>query len=156
MPCTSSIGLGCSRHTPGLSGGLERGVSGREDLLGSSLKLVLGRDVADSAVQANRTVMLDILGYDAQGFLQRLRRLQSDAFGLGGLVPTLHLAVALRIVGAGSHMGHARQANELFEVLGNELRAIVRDNPRPGLGEPLAGSLQHDLDVLFGQGPGHV
>jgi len=47
-------------------------------------------------------------------------------------------------------MGHASHPDELFEVLGNELRAVVGNDPGGGIREFLRGPLQNDFHVLFG------
>ena len=47
-------------------------------------------------------------------------------------------------------MRHARDPNKLFEVLGDELWTVVRDDPRPRLRVLLLRSLQDDLDVRLG------
>lgn len=49
-------------------------------------------------------------------------------------------------------MSDACQADELFEVMGDELRAIVADNARFFAGILLQGFLQDDFNVLFGHG----
>ena len=58
-------------------------------------------------------------------------------------------SVALRIVRAGQHMGRLPLAHELLEVLGHELRSIVRDNPGTSLGKFLPRPLENDLSVFF-------
>jgi hypothetical protein len=45
-------------------------------------------------------------------------------------MPAFQLAVALRVVGAGSGMFQTIFATESLEVIGDELRAIVADNSR--------------------------
>jgi hypothetical protein len=45
-------------------------------------------------------------------------------------MPAFQLAVALRVVGAGSGMCQTIFATESLEVIGDELRAIVADNSR--------------------------
>ncbi len=100
----------------------------------AAVELVLGRDVADGAVQADGVVMVDVIGHDAAGVVQRQRHLDADAVALEGLVPAFDLAVALRIVRRGSDMGHAADADELLEVLGDELRAVVGDDARRDAG----------------------
>ena len=65
-------------------------------------------------------------------------------------MPTLDFAVRLRIVGRSSDVGHARDPNELLEVLGDELWAIVGDDPGPRLRVPFLGALQDDLDDRLG------
>src|SRR5512133_260824 len=47
-------------------------------------------------------------------------------------------------------MGHAADPDELLEIPGDELRAVVRDDPRPGVGVTLAGALSDRLDVGLG------
>src|SRR5579871_913249 len=46
-------------------------------------------------------------------------------------------------------MGHADHADELLEVLGDELRAVVADDARAGVGEAFAGALQDGFHVDF-------
>ena len=46
-------------------------------------------------------------------------------------------------------MRHANEADELLEVAGNELRAIVRDDARLRFRVLLLSSLQNDLNVSF-------
>ncbi len=48
-------------------------------------------------------------------------------------------------------MGHARDPNELLEVLGDELRSVVVDDPGPRLRMKFLGPFQDDLNVR----PGH-
>lgn len=47
---------------------------------------------------------------------------------------------------SGPRRAHARQANQLLEFRGDELRAVAGDDPRLGLGEAFASPLQHDID----------
>ena len=47
-------------------------------------------------------------------------------------------------------MSHTANANEFLEVSGDELRAIVRDDSRPGLGELFACPLNDRFDLGFG------
>src|SRR4051794_26552284 len=46
-------------------------------------------------------------------------------------------------------MGHAADADELLEVLGEELRAVVADEARRGAGELFAAALDDGLHVGF-------
>ena len=66
--------------------------------------------------------------------VQRQGHLDADAFTLQRLMPAFDFAVALRIVRAGLHMRHAGHTDKLLEILGDELRTIVGDDPRLGLG----------------------
>ena len=81
--------------------------------------------------------------------LGRQRHAGPNAFALQRLVPTLQLAVGLRIVRRRSHVRHARDANEFLEVLGDKLRPVVGDDPRLGLRIFLLGGLENDLDIDF-------
>ena len=47
-------------------------------------------------------------------------------------------------------MSHSADPDELLEVLGDELRPVVRDDPGPRIGIPLAGPLDDRLDLGFG------
>jgi hypothetical protein len=53
-------------------------------------------------------------------------------------------------VGRSSHEGHPAQPDELLEVPGDELRAVVRDDPRAAVGVTVAGPLDDRLDVGLG------
>jgi hypothetical protein len=44
---------------------------------------------------------------------------------------------------------HTRNANELLEVLGDKLGAVVGDDPRLNPGIPFFGPFQNDLNVAF-------
>jgi hypothetical protein len=57
-------------------------------------------------------------------------------------VPAFDFSVRLRIVGRCSDVCHARDADKLFEILGDELRAVVGNDPRSGLRVLLLGRLQ--------------
>src|SRR5450631_196376 len=62
-------------------------------------------------------------------------------------MPALDFPVRLRVVGRGSHMRHARDADELLEVASDELRSVVGDDTRPCLRVLFLASLQNYLDV---------
>ncbi len=47
-------------------------------------------------------------------------------------------------------MSHSTDSEELLEVPGDELRAVVRDDSRSRAGEPLAGPLDDRLDIGLG------
>ena len=93
--------------------------------------------------------MGDVIGHDAAGIVERQRHLDADAIALEGFVPAFDLAVALRIVGRGLDVGHAGDADELLEVLGDELRAVVGDDAWRGAGVGFAGALQDGFHVDF-------
>ena len=89
------------------------------------------RHVAEGAVQAHRIVVLDEPGDDPLGFLAGARGGRPHAVGFEGTVVALELAVGLRIKGGGAHMAQARQADEVLEIPGDELRPVIRDDPQP-------------------------
>src|ERR1700739_3487376 len=47
-------------------------------------------------------------------------------------------------------MSYSAYHDEFLEVLGDELWAVVRDDPGPRVGMPLAGPLDDRLDLGFG------
>ena len=47
-------------------------------------------------------------------------------------------------------MRHAADADKLLEILGDELRAVVADDPRRLAGKLFAGALEDRLDIQFG------
>ena len=49
-------------------------------------------------------------------------------------------------------MCHTGKADELLEVVGYKLRAIVRDDPWGGMGVHFSGLLEDDLDLCLGHG----
>jgi hypothetical protein len=59
-------------------------------------------------------------------------------------VPTFDFAVRLRIIGRSPDVRHARNANELLEVLGDELRPVVGNDSRFNAGILLFGRFQND------------
>src|SRR3972149_8564503 len=71
-------------------------------------------------------------------------------------MPALDLAVRLRVEGRSADVRHAREADEFFEVAGDELWPVVGDNAGPGRWEPLLGPLQDQLDVGLGHGSSDV
>ena len=95
-------------------------------------------------------VVMHKVGDNLPGFLQRGRRLGTDALLLDGAMPPLDFAIALRIEGGCSHVRHPTDLDELLEFPGNELGAVVRDDPRLDARKEFPGSLDDDLYVGFG------
>ena len=73
-----------------------------EDVLISASELVVRRDVAKRTVESDPVVVFDEVTDDTASFFDVLRCLVPEVFGLERAVPPFELAVALRIVGAGS------------------------------------------------------
>ena len=67
-------------------------------------------------------------------------------------MPSLDLAVGLRIIGRGPDVRHAGDAHKLLEVARNELRPVVGDDTRLGARVQLATSLQDRFDVGLAHG----
>ena len=89
------------------------------------------RDVGDRTMQPHRVVVGHELGDQPPSVLQAQRGLNSYAPSFQGLEPPLDLAVALGIEWRCSDVSHATYAYKLLEVSGDELRAVVRDDPGP-------------------------
>ncbi len=93
--------------------------------------------------------MGDVVGDGVSGVVEREGHARADAVAFEGLVPAFDFAVRLGVVGRGLDVGHAGNADELFEVLGDELGPVVRDDARTGVGILFAGALQDNFDVGF-------
>jgi len=62
-------------------------------------------------------------------------------------MPALQLPVALRVIGAGSDMGHTAVANECLEVSGQELWAVIADDSRRNTWMLFQRGLADNLDI---------
>src|SRR4051794_659056 len=122
------------------------------DRLGPTGQLVGRRDIGDRAVQAHRVVMVHELGDQPPSVLQAQRRLDPNALSFQGLEPPLHLAVALGIIWGRPDVSHTAYADKLLEVPGDELRAVVRDDPGSRAGKLLARPLEDRLHLGLGHG----
>jgi len=60
------------------------------------------------------------------------------------------LAVRLQILWTGPEVGDPHEQDKLIEVMGDELRSVVRDDPGPLVGIFFGGFPQDDFDVPFG------
>jgi len=134
---------------PGLSGRFQLFVALCENLFVPAFQFVLGGDVAERAVQPFFVVVADVVRNLGSRLFERKGHLGPNALVLDGFVITLQLAVALRIRGRRPYMRHASHPDELFEILGNELRAVVGNDPWCGVGKFLPGPLQNDLHVFL-------
>src|SRR5262249_23769402 len=87
---------------------------------------------------------------------QGQRRSRTNTLFLEDAMPAFDFAVALRVVRRGPRMRHTANADELLEVPGDELRAVVRDHPRRHAAALLACP-QHALsDMGLGDGLTYV
>jgi hypothetical protein len=119
------------------------------DGLVATFEHVLGCDVADGAVQSEFVILRDVFGNDASCFVEGKRDAGADAVGFDGFVPAFELAVGLGVIGRGTDMGHAGDADELLEVLGDELGPVVADDARFLAGEFFAGALHDGFHVDY-------
>src|SRR5207245_1147737 len=100
-------------------------VAGVGDFLVTAGEFVRGCNITYGGVQTCVVVMPDIIGHEATRVVERQRHLDADAIAFEGFVPAFDLAVGLGIIGRGFNVGHAGDADELLEVLGDELGAVV-------------------------------
>src|SRR5262245_26650719 len=96
--------------------------------------------------------MLNVPGDDSLGIFQGQRRLGANTVALDGAMEAFDLAVALGIVRRGLHMRHATDPDELLEVAGDELGAVVGDDPWGHAGKAFATPLDDLLDFRLGHG----
>jgi len=148
----SGLPGGVTFFFPPLAGGFEFAVAGGEDFLLPTFELVLGRDIAEGGVQADRVVVFDKPDDDPSRVVHGQGRPWADALFLEDAVPAFDLTVTLGVVRRRSGVGHAADADELLEVAGDELGAIVGDDPRRDARELLTGALDDLLDVGLGHG----
>ncbi len=69
-----------------------------EDFLVTAVEFILGRHIADGAVQAEVVVMGDVFGHEPPRVVEGEGDLDADAIALDGFVPAFDFAVGLRIV----------------------------------------------------------
>ena len=125
----------------GSSGCFKFTVSLFEYLFLSTFQFVLRGNVADRTVQSFFVVMDNIGSNLVPGFLKGECHLGANAFVLNGFVETFQFAVALRVEWRGPNMSHTCHPDKRFEVLGDELRAVVGYDPGGCLREFLPGPL---------------
>jgi hypothetical protein len=136
--------------TPYLSRGtcfFKLAIAFSKELLISAGQLVSRRDVADRAVKAYFVLAADVAFDETCRVVHREWSAGPDALRFECAVPALDLAVALRIVRQGSHVGHAADADELLEVTSYDLRAIVTNDPGMDVRVPFPGALNDGFDV---------
>ena len=98
---------GCSPLLPSLARRLQFAIAFFADHLAESCQAIRRSDVADSAVQSNVVVMVHVLFNSLLGFLASRRATRTNAFVFERAMPTFQLPIALRMVGARSHVCQA-------------------------------------------------
>jgi hypothetical protein len=89
------------------------------------------------------------LGNAPSSVFQAQQGLDANAPSFQGLVPPLHLAVALGVVERGSNVNISICVYYIIEVLIDELRPVVRDNPGPLARKLLSSPLDDRLHLEF-------
>jgi hypothetical protein len=125
-------------------------VASGEDFLVVAFEFVLGSEVADRGVEADVVVINGVIVDDALSFFKRKGHGDPDTFALESLVPAFDFAIGLRVVRRGSDVGHAGDADELFEVFGDELGTVVGDDAWLFVGEGFAGALDNGFHGAVG------
>ena len=138
MPELVRASRGPARLGPSLgatdAGGLEFAIACLPDLGVPADQAIVRGHVPDRAVQPPGVVLLHEGADHPPRVLQVQRCLRAHRLGFQRAVPALDLPVRLRIVRRRADVVHATQADEVLEVPGDELRAVVTDQPgrRPG------------------------
>lgn len=88
---------------------------------------VLGRHIADGAVEPDRVVVLDELGGGGLSLIDVQGSFDPKAVTLERAVPALDLAVAFRVMRRSPHVGQLSDADELLE----DALALVRRCRQP-------------------------
>ena len=110
-------------------------------------ELIARRHITYGAVQPLLVVMVHVPARDQARLLHRTRIFLPDALPLQRSLHTLLLAVRLRIIRARPNVSHPRQADELPEIAGDELRTVVADQLGPDSGKSLQRPLHDQLHV---------
>lgn len=113
----------------------------------SSRQPVVWGHVTDRAVKTREVVVLDECLNRSVCSVLAQQYAWANAVLFDRLVKALDLAIALRIVRTCTNVTHARDANELFEVFGYELFAVVGDDSWLCFGMFFARFLKNDFDV---------
>jgi len=106
----------------------------------------------DRAVKPFMVVIANELIELSSRIADRQKALPSDAGGFCGPEKSLDFPVTLGVAHRGEGVTDSRIADELLEVLGNELASPIRDDPRFMPRETLQGPLYDELHVLFFHG----
>ena len=81
-------------------------------------------------MKPNFIVVPNVVSDQPNRFSGISRIVRSDAFSLKRLVPAFQFAVALWVVRTGSYVRHSAMADKRFEVVRDELRTVIADDPR--------------------------
>ena len=151
-------GLCLSGQTPALAGSFEFLVALPMDQIVDLVESVRRRDVADSSVEADRVVILDIFSDQPLGVGKSQGNARAEALLFETGIPSFFLSVGLGIAGRRSNLVELAHFQERPELSGNKLRSVVGDETRPGVRKGLSPLLDNDLGIevphVFPQFPG--
>ena len=122
-------------------------VSLGKELFFLASKLRMRRHVSNRTVEPDRVVMMDVLFYCLTSIINAGQALGPYAVSFDRPMISLNLPIALRVVRRSFHMGHSCDAYELFEVSGDELGAVIRDDLRSCIEVLFPASLDNRFDI---------
>ena len=105
------------------------------------------RHVSNRTVEPDRVVMMDVLFYCLTSIINAGHALGPYAVPFDRPMISLNLSIALRVVGRSFYMGHSCDTYEFFEVSGDELGAVIRDDSRSCIGVLFSASLDNRFDI---------
>jgi len=154
---SSDLGLkdSCMSFPPVLPGYSKLSVALRKDVRLLAFQFLSWGHKPNGTVQSGVVVMIDELPNDSSGIPRGKRHLGPDTLTFEQPMPSLNLPVALRVKGSCSHVAHPAYTDELLEVLevlGNELGAVVGDDPGSRIRELLSCPLKNNLHIGFRHG----
>ena len=100
-------------------------------------------------MQPDGVIVFNVLFYYPASVVKGKRDTRTDTFSFDGLVESFQLAVLLRIEWRRPYMGHSRDPDKFFEIFGNELRAVVGNNPWSSGWVLFLGPFKEDFNVSF-------
>ena len=105
------------------------------------------RHVSNRTVEPDRVVVMDVLCYCLTSIINAGHALGPYAVPFDRPMISLNLSIALRVVGRSFYMGHSCDTYEFFEVSGDELGAVIRDDSRSCIGVLFSASLDNRFDI---------
>jgi len=144
IPCGCLL---CANFCSIFSGILKLSVTLFVDRLLFTRQHVARGDVAYRTVKATIVVIAHDLLDDALCLLERQRSLRSNTIALERSVIAFDFSITLWVVETCANVFHAAESNERFKVVGDELWAVVADDPGASLWILLFGILDNRFDI---------